>query len=133
MAVADEAATESDPELDFEAGPGLALTGRLGSSGDEGELDEPLPSSERLVAQAVALAGEDHTTAHLVDRFWRFAPDEELVGYTPEEMYSAALAHRELATSRLPGQLQLAISAPDKTDPHTIPSSSSTCTCWSTP
>ena len=30
MAVADEAATESDPELDFGPGPGLALTGRLG-------------------------------------------------------------------------------------------------------
>jgi len=120
MAVADEAATESDPELDFEAGPGLALTGRLGSSGDDGELDEPLPNSERLVAQAVAFAGEDHTTAHLVDRFWRFAPDEELVGFTPDEMFAAALAHRELAASRLPGQLQLAISAPDKAEPHTV-------------
>ena len=30
MAVADEAATESDPELDFVPGPGLAVTGRLG-------------------------------------------------------------------------------------------------------
>ncbi|HEV7965089.1 MAG TPA: NAD-glutamate dehydrogenase [Actinoplanes sp.] len=120
MAVADEAATESDPELDFAAGPGLALTGRLGSSGDDGELDEPLPNGERLVAQAVALAGVDHTTAHLVDRFWRFAPDEELVGFTPQEMYAAALAHRDLAGSRLPGQLQLAISAPDKEEPHTV-------------
>jgi glutamate dehydrogenase len=120
MAVADEAATESDPELDFAAGPGLALTGRLSSSGDDGELDEPLPNGERLVAQAVALAGVDHTTAHLVDRFWRFAPDEELVGFTPQEMYAAALAHRDLAASRLPGQLQLAISAPDKEEPHTV-------------
>jgi glutamate dehydrogenase len=119
MAVADEAATESDPELDFAAGPGLALTGRLGSSGDD-ELDEPLPNGERMVAQAVALAAADHTTAHLVDRFWRFAPDEELVGFTPEEMYAAALAHRELAATRLPGQLQLAISAPDKEEPHTV-------------
>ena len=51
-------------------------------SADDGELDEPLPNAERLVAQAVALAGDDHQTASLVDRFWRFAPDEELVGYT---------------------------------------------------
>ena len=58
MAVADEAAIESDPELDFGPGPGLALTGRLGTSDDE--LDEPVPNAERLVAQAVALAGEDH-------------------------------------------------------------------------
>jgi glutamate dehydrogenase len=120
MAVADEAATESDPELDFVPGPGLALTGRLGTSDHGGELEEPLPNAERLVAQAVALAGDDHTTAALVDRFWRFAPDEELVGFTPEEMYAAALAHRELAANRLPGQLQLAISAPDKAEPHTV-------------
>jgi glutamate dehydrogenase len=120
MAVADEAATESDPELDFETGPGLALTGRLGPSGEDGELEEPLPNAERLVAAAVALAGDDHATAHLVDRFWRFAPDEELVGYLPEEMYAAALAHRDLATERLPGQLQVAISEPDPAHFHTV-------------
>ncbi|GAB1694070.1 NAD-glutamate dehydrogenase [Krasilnikovia sp. M28-CT-15] len=120
MAVADEAATESDPELDFAAGPGLALTGRLGSSGEDAVLDEPLPNGERLVAQAVALAGDDHTTAALVDRFWRFAPDEELVGYTPKEMYAAALAHRDLAADRLPGELKLAIHAPDNIQCHTV-------------
>jgi glutamate dehydrogenase len=120
MAVADEALAESDPELEFVPGPGLALTGRLGTSDHDGDLEEPLPNAELLVAQAVALAGDDHTTAALVDRFWRFAPDEELVGYTPDEMYAAALAHRELAEVRLPGQLQLAISAPDKEEPHTV-------------
>ena len=120
MAVTDEAATESDPELDFVPGPGLALTGRLGTSDHDGELAEPLPNAERLVAQAVALAGAEHTTAALVDRFWRFAPDEELVGFTPEEMYAAALAHRELAAERLPGQLKLAISPPVKEEPHTV-------------
>ncbi|HEV8565902.1 MAG TPA: NAD-glutamate dehydrogenase [Actinoplanes sp.] len=120
MAVVDEAATESDPELEFVPGPGLALTGRLGTSDHDGDLEEPLPNAERLVAEAVALAGDDHTIAALVDRFWRFAPDEELVGFTPEEMYEAALAHRELATVRLPGQLQLAISPPDKEEPRTV-------------
>src|SRR5690349_14826991 len=118
MAVADEAAIESDPELDFGHGPGLALTGRLGTS--DNELDEPLPNAERLVAQAVALAGDDHTTASLVGRFWRFAPDEELVGDTPAGMYAAALAHRELAGTRLPGELRLDISPPDENQPHMV-------------
>ncbi|KHD77595.1 NAD-glutamate dehydrogenase, partial [Actinoplanes utahensis] len=76
------------------------------------ELDEPLPNADRLVAQAVDLAGEDHTTASLVSRFWRFAPDEELVGYTPEEMLAAAAEHRELAGDRLPGELKLAVTEP---------------------
>src|SRR5919112_582051 len=120
MAVADEAATESEPELDFVPGPGLALTGRLGTADADGELDEPLPNAARLVAEAVALAGDDHGTATLVDRFWRFAPDEELVGFTPEEMYAAVLSHRDLAANRLPGQLQLDISAPRADEPHTV-------------
>lgn len=118
MPVTDEAATESDPELDFGPGPGLALTGRLGTSDDE--LDEPLPNAERLVADAVALAGEDHATASLVGRFWRFAPDEELVGYTPAEMFAAAREHRELAATRLPGELKLDISAPGEGRTHTV-------------
>src|SRR5690349_11406641 len=117
MPVTDEAATESDPELDFGPGPGLALTGRLGTSDDE--LDEPLPNSERLVAEAVALAGEDHATAALVDRFWRFAPDEELVGYTPAEMFEATREHQQLARTRLPGEMKLDISAPCQSQPHT--------------
>ncbi|MEV6487009.1 NAD-glutamate dehydrogenase [Actinoplanes sp. NPDC051633] len=119
MAVADEAATESESEIDFVPGPGLALTGRLGASEDS-ELDEPLPNAERLVAEAVSRAGDDHVTAALVSRFWRFAPDEELVGYTPDEMYEAALEHRSLAAERLPGQLKLDISAPDAAEPHTV-------------
>ncbi|HEX5200743.1 MAG TPA: NAD-glutamate dehydrogenase [Actinoplanes sp.] len=124
MAVADEAAPESDPttdpELDFSAGPGLALTGSLGTSADDGELDEPLPNGERLVAQAVELAGADHATASLVGRYWRFAPDEELVGFTAQEMYDAAIAHRELAAVRLPGELKLAITAPSGPQCHTV-------------
>ncbi|MGA5303081.1 NAD-glutamate dehydrogenase [Nucisporomicrobium flavum] len=118
MPVADEAAADSGPELDFEPGPGLALTGRLGTSDDE--LDEPLPNAERLVTEAVALAGDDHGTAALVGRFWRFAPDEELVGYTPAEMFEAAGRHRELAAERLPGELKLDISAPSEAQPHTV-------------
>src|SRR4051794_31592255 len=110
----------SDPDLEFSQGPGLALTGRLGASADDGEYDEPLPNGERLVAQAVELAGADHATASLVGRFWRFAPDEELVGFTAQEMYDAAVAHRELASTRLPGELKLAITAPSGSQCHTV-------------
>ncbi|GLY03641.1 NAD-glutamate dehydrogenase [Actinoplanes sp. NBRC 101535] len=124
MAVTDQAATDSDQtEPDqLVPGPGTALTGRLGASNDstEGELDQPLPDAERLVAQAVQRAGDDHTTASLIDRFWRFAPDEELVGYTPEEMFEAAVQHRELARNRLPGELKLAVTEPMGAQGHTI-------------
>jgi glutamate dehydrogenase len=129
MAVADEAAPTglnqtadptADPELDLSDGPGLALTGRLGTSADESELDEPLPNGERLVAQAVEVAGADHSTASLVGRFWRFAPDEELVGSTAQEMFDAAVAHRELAAVRLPGELKLAITPPTGEQCHTV-------------
>src|SRR3954464_12697026 len=122
MSVADEAATESDPiadDVDLSQGPGLALTGRLGPS-EDGEIDEPLPNGERLVAQAVEVAGADHTTASLVGRFWRFAPDEELVGFTAQEMFDAAVAHRDLAAVRLPGELKLAIPPPTGAECHTV-------------
>jgi glutamate dehydrogenase len=123
MAVADEAVTDSDPTADAEVsvaeGPGLALTGHLGVA-EEGDLDEPVPNAESLVAQAVGVAGPDHTTASLISRFWRFAPDEELVGFTAQEMFDAAIAHRELATVRLPGELKLAITPPVGEQCHTV-------------
>jgi glutamate dehydrogenase len=73
------------------------------------ELDEPLPDAERLIADAVSLAGSDLDSAHLVRRYWRFAPDEELVGLTPDQMLAEAKGHRELAEQRLPGQLKLRV------------------------
>ncbi|MFC0530042.1 NAD-glutamate dehydrogenase [Phytohabitans kaempferiae] len=87
---------------------------------EDAEIDEPVPSTERLVAQAVGLAGDDHDAAALVDRFWRFAPDEELIGYTAAEMLAAARSHRELAEQRVPGELKLRISEPGATDDHTV-------------
>ncbi|BCB82034.1 NAD-glutamate dehydrogenase [Phytohabitans flavus] len=84
------------------------------------EIDEPVPSTERLVAQAVTLAGDDVAAGALVDRFWRFAPDEELVGYTADEMLDAARSHRELAEQRVPGELKLRISEPEAADDHTV-------------
>ncbi|NUO58047.1 MAG: NAD-glutamate dehydrogenase [Hamadaea sp.] len=76
---------------------------------DAADLDDDLPNAERLVATAVALAGEDLDTAQLVSRYWRFAPDEELVGQTPTAMLTAVRAHRELAAGRVAGELKLRI------------------------
>jgi glutamate dehydrogenase len=95
-------------------------TQALADAAEEGELDEPVPNAERLVAQAVALAGDDHDAATLVGRFWRFAPDEELIGFTAEEMLEAARAHRDLAQQRVPGELKLRIHEPDADQHHTV-------------
>ncbi|MFC3501009.1 NAD-glutamate dehydrogenase [Micromonospora krabiensis] len=92
----------------------------LADDAEDSELDEPVPNAERLVAQAVALAGDDHDAATLVSRFWRFAPDEELIGFTAEEMLDAARAHRELAAQRVPGELKLRIHEPDAEQHHSV-------------
>ncbi|MEU9742778.1 NAD-glutamate dehydrogenase [Micromonospora chersina] len=92
----------------------------LGDETEDAELDEPVPNAERLVAQAIALAGDDHDAATLVGRFWRFAPDEELIGFTAEEMLDAARAHRDLAQQRVPGELKLRIHEPDAEQHHTV-------------
>ncbi|GAB3152329.1 NAD-glutamate dehydrogenase [Micromonospora sonneratiae] len=100
-----------DPAL-----PNEALTDDV----DDSDLDEPVPNAERLVAQAVALAGDDHDAATLVDRFWRFAPDEELIGFTAEEMLAAAQDHRDLAQQRVPGELKLRIGEPVEDQQHSV-------------
>jgi hypothetical protein len=99
--------------------PETTLAAVVDDSDDTG-LDEPMPSAERLIVQAVSLADTDHDAASLVDRFWRFAADEELVGCTPQEMLAAARAHRELAEHRLPGELKLRLTAPGPGRPYTV-------------
>jgi glutamate dehydrogenase len=76
---------------------------------EDAELDEPLPNAEGLITEAVALAGDNLDDAQLVRRYWRFAPDEELVGHAPGELLAAARRHRELASQRVPGELKLRI------------------------
>ncbi|MEU6207584.1 NAD-glutamate dehydrogenase, partial [Micromonospora musae] len=95
-------------------------TEALADDVEDAELDEPVPNAERLVAQAVALAGDDQDAATLVSRFWRFAPDEELIGFSAEEMLDAARAHRDLAQQRVPGELKLRIHEPDAEQHHTV-------------
>src|SRR5438270_1299508 len=76
---------------------------------EDSELEEPLPDAERLVDEAVALAGDDLDTARLVRRYWRFAPDEELVGLTSAQLVAVATEHRRLAGQRVPGELKLQV------------------------
>ncbi|HEX6969363.1 MAG TPA: NAD-glutamate dehydrogenase [Micromonosporaceae bacterium] len=91
----------------------------LSDDGDEVDLDEPLPNGERLTTQAVSLVGENTEMAALVQRFWRFAPDEDLVGLTPEDLLTAVRDHRELAEQRLPGELKLRVVDPGEDHPYT--------------
>jgi glutamate dehydrogenase len=79
----------------------------------------PLPSAEHLIGQAVGIA-DDPATAQLVARYWRFAPDEEMVGLTATDLFRVATAHRELARERLPGQLKLRISDPGEGQRTTV-------------
>ncbi|HEU4426943.1 MAG TPA: NAD-glutamate dehydrogenase, partial [Pilimelia sp.] len=96
--------------------------GAIGDEVDDSEdsdIADALPNAERLVAQCVALADNDIDAA-LVDRYWRFAPDEELVGCTPAGLLAAARRHRELAAQRVPGELKLRISEPADEQQHTV-------------
>ncbi len=92
-----------DRTVDGDSAPAVAM------EADDTELDEPLPDAERLVTEAVALTGGDLDTARLVRRYWRFAPDEELVGLDAAELVRAVRAHRDLAVQRVPGELMLDI------------------------
>jgi glutamate dehydrogenase len=85
---------------------------------EDAEIDT-VPNAERMVAQAVVLAGADAEAASLVDRYWRFAADEDLVGFSASEMVAAARSHRELAEQRVPGELKLRITEPDDQH-HTV-------------
>ncbi|MGA3539771.1 NAD-glutamate dehydrogenase [Micromonosporaceae bacterium DT194] len=104
---------------DSRSGFGLP-PGALADDIEESELDAAVPNAERLVAQAVTMAGDDHDTATLVARFWRFAPDEDLVGLTPEQMITAAREHKELAEQRVPGELKLRIHEPGPEQQHSV-------------
>ena len=98
--------------------------GRLPDDLEEGDFEEALPNGESLIAAAVALAvsssepGEGIADAQLVQRYWRFAPDEELVDLTPDRVLDAARRHRELARKRKPGDLKLRLSLSPDHDQH---------------
>jgi len=106
---------EPPDELDGDA-PAGTRRGYGPDGPEDTELDEPLPDPERLVAEAVELADRVPVAtvpgvhvAALVPRYWRLAPDEELVGLTPAEMVAAVAAHCELAAQRVPGELRLRV------------------------
>jgi glutamate dehydrogenase len=103
-------------------------------TGEETELDRPVPSLERLVADAMAMAvapsrapergtassaavsGAD--LADLVNRYWRLVPDEDLIGHTAVGMLAAVRHHLAMAEQRLPGQLKLTV-RPSSDGDHT--------------
>ena len=118
---APDTADEYDTTVDDDAlSVPIGVGASTGDEGDDGDLDEPVPNAERLVTEAVTLAGPGTTEAALVARFWRFAPDEELVGCDAAVMVDATHSHRELAEQRLPGQLKLRITDPAADLPHTV-------------
>ncbi len=86
------------------------------------DFEEALPNGESLIAAAVALAATGRnglSEAQLVQRYWRFAPDEELIDLTPDYVLQAARSHRELAAQRKPGELKLRLTvATDQ--PHSV-------------
>jgi glutamate dehydrogenase len=75
-----------------------------------------MPDGTQLAADAEALCGPDQALARLVARYWRFAPDEEMVNLTPSAMLAAATAHKALAAQRVPGELKLSIDRSDDGD-----------------
>src|SRR5687767_13780275 len=99
-----------------------SLTSRVPYDLEEGDFEEALPNGESLIAAAVALAvsssepGDGIADAQLVQRYWRFAPDEELVDLTPDRVLDAARRHRELARKRRPGELKLRLSLSPEPD-----------------
>ena len=80
------------------------------SLGADDEYSSLVPDAARMITEAAALAGDDADLALLVRHYWRYAPDEELIGLTPVAMVDTAKAHLELAEQRVPGELKLAIS-----------------------
>jgi glutamate dehydrogenase len=100
----------NEDELTQQSGRGV-IAGL--TDADDG-LSGPLPDAVRLASEAVALCGDDVTLARLVQRYWRYAPDEDLVGLSPAAMVDATRAHRELAEQRVTGELKLDIApSPD--------------------
>jgi glutamate dehydrogenase len=82
-------------------------------TGDDADLEQPAPSLERLVADAMAMAAATGDggaeLADLVGLFWRLVPDEELTGHSPADLLAAAHEHLRLAQQRLPGELKLVV------------------------
>ena len=80
---------------------------------DERDFDEELPNRERLISEAAELAGDDENLAKLVRLYWRFVPDEDLVGRGAAAMFKIVADHRKLAEQRLPGELKISVTTPD--------------------
>src|SRR5689334_20670062 len=85
-------ATELDTTED-DLHPSSTTAGSERSAPSEGEDSVEgvavVPDGARLAAEAVRLCGGDDNLAALVERYWRYAPDEELVDLDPADMLAA--------------------------------------------
>src|SRR5262245_6837952 len=81
---------------------GVSIAVDTAATADDSTIEAVVPDGATLTAEAVRLAGDDRDLAHLVETYWRFAPDEELVDLSPGAMLAAVRAHRRLAEQRLP-------------------------------
>src|SRR3954451_11289258 len=109
---------EPAPGAQSQADPVQAATAEVSSGSTDSyddaiDSDLPVPNADRLVAECVVLAGvrlgTDPQLCDLVAQYWRFVPDEELVGLSPAGMLDATVAHRDLAAQRVQGELRLRV------------------------
>src|SRR5262249_41496381 len=96
----------------------MDLTNRLDRTGRPGRTEPPgsggtgssglgAPDPDGLLAQAAASAADrvaDRELGRLVMRYWRLVPGDALACHTAGELLAATMAHRGLATRRLPGE-----------------------------
>lgn len=80
--------------------------------GDE-EFSDVLPNREALLEEAAALAGSDESLSDLVDVYWRLVADDDLVGRSSQELVDITVSHRRLADTRMPGEVCIAVEAPN--------------------
>src|SRR5215207_9140546 len=77
---------------------------------------EPVDDSERIKDERIAEAAkltDDAELAALLPVYWWYVPAEELQDRTAHDLVSAPRSHRELATQRVPGQLNLRVMTPE--------------------
>ncbi|HZE37437.1 MAG TPA: NAD-glutamate dehydrogenase [Stackebrandtia sp.] len=88
---------------------------------DDRNIDEELPNRETLISDAANLAGDDGELADLVRRYWRFVPDEDLAGRSAADLFHVTVAHRELASQRVVGEVKLSVTTPEAPEPDGEP------------
>jgi glutamate dehydrogenase len=68
----------------------------------------------KRLSEAAALCGPDAQLTTLVDSYWRYVPADEIADRGSADLLTAVESHRELARRRVPGELKLRISTPQR-------------------